>query len=100
MMRAHDRGHGIREGHAIQDLRSYDRVHLHLLELFHSQLAGFVDDVLRHGEFANVMQQGRGAQGVDLIGRKADLLGDFHRVCSHALQMRMRGVVFGLDGQG
>ncbi len=58
MMRAHDRRYRVRELYALQNLRPHHRVNLHLLEFLRRQAAGFGDDVLRHGQFANVMQQG------------------------------------------
>ena len=39
---------------------------LHLLELFRGQAAGLGDDVLGHGQLADVVQQRGGAQRVVL----------------------------------
>ena len=74
-------------------------MNLHLFKFFRSQPSGFVDDVLGHGQLTDVMQQCGGAQRFDFICRKANFFGDFYGVGSHALQVRVRGVVFGFDGQ-
>ncbi len=73
-------------------------MYLHLLEFFRSQFARLVDDVLGYCEFADVMQQCRRAQRFDLVRRQANFFGDFYRVCPHALQVRVRGVILGFDG--
>jgi len=44
-------------------------MNFHLLELFGSELARFVDNVLGHTQLANVMQKGCGPQGFSLACR-------------------------------
>ena len=75
-------------------------MNLHLLELFRSEAARFVDDVIGHGQLADVVQQSRGAQCVHFLLAQSKLLGDLHRVGAHTVQMLVRGVVLGVDGQG
>ena len=45
----------------------------HLFEFFRSQPSGFVNDVLGHGQLADVVQQSRGAQGFDFIGGSSSI---------------------------
>jgi hypothetical protein len=40
---------------------------LHLLELLGRELAGFRDDVLGDGELADVVEDGRGAQRLQVV---------------------------------
>ena len=65
-MVAHDWHDRIREADALQYLRAGNRVQLHLLELGGGQLAGLVEDVIGHGELADVVQQRAGLQRFDL----------------------------------
>ena len=72
---------------------------LHLLELFRGQLAGLGDNVLGNGQFADIMQQSRGAQRFNLLVIDFELLGNLNRVDADALQVIVRVMVFRLDGQ-
>src|SRR6185503_17354873 len=50
-----DRNHWIREVHTTEDLGADDRVDLHLLKLSMSQRSGFIQNMRRHGELADVV---------------------------------------------
>ena len=98
-MRPHDGSNRVWEAHALQDFGAHHRMNLHLLEFFAGQLAGLRDDVLRHGEFADVVQQRGGAQRLQLRFVQAQFLAHFDRVHLHPLQMIVRGMVLGFNGQ-
>ena len=95
----HDRHHRIREAHALQNLRPHHGVDFHLFEFFRRQPSRLRDDVLGHGEFADIVQQRRGLQRFHLRRSYAQFLGDFDGIDPHPLQVVMGGVVLGLDGQ-
>ena len=59
------RRHRIRERHGADDLGADLRMHADLLELFLRQRAGLRQDVLRHRELADVVQQRRGLDALD-----------------------------------
>ncbi len=71
----------------------------HFFELFRRQLARLVDDLFRHRQFSDVMQQGGRPQRLDLAFRQIQFCGHCDGIGAHALQMGVRGVVFGLDGE-
>ena len=52
----------IRKIYSLQDVTTNGRMDLHLREFCFSKLAGFVQDVFRHCEFADVVQQRAGDQ--------------------------------------
>ena len=98
MVRAHDGDDWIGKSHSFQNLGAHQGVDLHLLELFGTEASRLGDDVLGHSEFANVMQQGRGMQGLEFRPVNAQMLGNFDGIDAHALQMFVGGVILGLDG--
>ncbi len=100
MMRPHDGSHRVGKAHALQDFGAHHRVDLHLLELFAGQFSRFRDDVLRHRQLSDVVQHRGRAQRLQLRFVQAQFLADLHRVGLHPLQMIVRGVVLGLNGQG
>ena len=75
-------------------------MNFHLLEFFGRQAARLVDDLLGYGQLPDVVQQGRGPERFNLAFRKFQFLGHRYSVRTHALQMRVRGVIFGFDGEG
>ena len=100
MVRADDGSDRIRELNALQNLRAHHGMNLHLLEFFRGELAGLGDDVFRHGELADIVQQGGGAQRFHFLFGEAQFFGDFDGINAHALQVIVRSVVLGFDGQG
>src|SRR5437867_2006756 len=57
MVRAHDRNHRIRKLYALQNFCSHDRVDLDLLELLGREFPRLGDNLLGHGQLADVVQQ-------------------------------------------
>jgi len=94
---AHDRNHGIREANSFENFRSHHRVNLHLLEFFGSQPARLRDDVFGNCQLADIVQQRGRVQSFQLRAFHAQFLGNLDGINSHALQVRMRGLVFGLN---
>ncbi len=95
-----DDGHNrVRELHPFQNFRAHGRVDLHLLELFGRQAAWFRNNLLGNRQLANVMQQGCGLQSIHLAGLDLELLAHFDGVDADSLQMIVRGLILGLDGQ-
>src|SRR5215470_10607112 len=56
VMMTDDRHDGIRKVHATQYLRTHNGVNLHLLKLCGCQSPGLIQDMWRHGEFADIVQ--------------------------------------------
>ena len=92
--------HGIRELDAIQYLRAHDRVNFHFLELFRGEAPRLRENVLGHGELANVVEHRGGANGVQMVRVQAKLLGNLDRVDLHSPQMIVSGVILRFDCQG
>ena len=55
--------------------------------------------MLGHGQLANVMQERGRMQSFHLARRHAQFFGYLNGINSHSLQVVVRGVVFGFDGQ-
>src|SRR5262249_38426208 len=100
VMRAHDGHYRIRKVHTLKNFRPDDGVDLHFFKFFSREPSGLGDDVLWNGELADIVQQSSGAQSFDFILRKIKFFSYFNGVDAHALQMIMRGLVFGFNGQG
>ena len=89
----------IREANAFQNLGADQRMNLHLLELFGRKASRLRDDVLGHGEFADVMQQRGGMQSFQFRAGHAEFLADFDGVDADALQVFVGSVILGFDGE-
>ena len=100
MVVANDRHDGIRKLDAAENLRPCRRVQLHLLELGGGELARLVEDVIGHGDLADVVQQCSCAQGFDFHLATAEQAGDARGVDLHAHDMLVSDGVFGVDGDG
>src|SRR5213594_3282863 len=74
-------------------------MNFHFFEFFGCQLSGFREDMLRDGKFADVMQQGGGAQSLELVSAQPHLLGKFSAVNPHTLEVIVRTVVFCFNGE-
>ena len=99
VVRADNRRHGIGKRDALQNLRAHQGMHLHLFELFRREFSGLVDDLFRDGEFPDIVQQGGRPQSFDLAFRQLQFFGHGYGISAHALQVSVRGLVLGLDGQ-
>ena len=92
------RRHRIRERHAADDLGADLRVDADLLELFLRQRAGLREDVLGHGELADVVQQRRGLDALDLVVRHARALrARPGGVDLHAADVALRRLILRVD---
>ena len=65
----HQRRHGVRERDVLDDLEAHLRVDLHLPELLVGQRTGLREDVLGHGELADVVEHGGRRDALDLFVR-------------------------------
>jgi len=75
VVRRSDRGERREPRHPFKDLARDDRVQADLRELRGGQRARLVEDPVRHGEFADVVQQRRPAQVVELLVAGAERRG-------------------------
>jgi len=71
----------------------------HLLEFFGRQFSGLRNDVLRNGQFTNVMQKRGGAQSLSFVGSQAQIFGKFHGINAHSLKMLMGDLILSFDSQ-
>ena len=99
MVRLHDRHHGIRKLNPLEDFSPYQRVNLHLFKLFGTQAAGLRNNVFRHRQFADVMEQRGSVYRLQIVGAQIQFAGQFRGIYSHPLEMVMGGVVLGFNGQ-
>ena len=93
------RRHRIRKRHAADDFGADLRVDADLLELFLRQRSGLRQDVLGHRELADVVQQRRGLDALDLVLRHAERARQPGGVHLHAADVALRGLILGVDGQ-
>jgi hypothetical protein len=75
-------------------------VEFHLLELVLSELAGFVEDVSRDADFADVVEESAGLEGLDFEGVEAEEFAETTSEQFDALDVVVSDVVFGIDGHG
>ena len=87
-------------GIARHDRRALDRVRLHHLELFLRQRGGLADDAVVHADLADVVEQRREPDPLDVLGGQAHLLGDRGRVARDPLGVAARVRVLGVDRLG
>ena len=70
-----------------------DDIHLPIIEA-----AGLVEDVIRDAKFSDVMQQAAQIDVVNLLGRQAQLFGQFFAKLGHPVGMARRGRILGVHG--
>ena len=92
-----ERRHRVREGHGTDDLRADLRMDADLLELLLRQRAGLRQDVFGHGELADVVEQRRRLDALDFGVGHAEPARDAGRVDLHAADVRLRGLILGVD---
>lgn len=100
VMAQDERHDGIREGHAADDFRADLRMNADLLELFLGERARFGQDVLGHGELADVVQQRGGLDALDLGLGHAERPRKAGRVHLDAPDVALRRLIFRVDGEG
>ena len=99
VMRTDDGRDGIGKGDALQNFSADLSVDLDFLEFFGRKRSGLVDDVFGNRQLADVVQQSGSAQRFDLLFGETQFFGDLNREHAHALQMFVRSVVLGFNGQ-
>jgi hypothetical protein len=92
-----ERCDGVRKGDSRDDIRTDLRMCLYLLELFGGQRSRLREDVLRHSELADVVQQRRRTHRLGLAGRHAELSSHCRRVKLHAADMVLGRSVLCVD---
>ena len=97
VMAQDERRDRIRERHRADDVGADLRVGADLLELFGRQRARLREDVLGHGELADVVQQRRRLHALDLVLRHAERARERRRVELHAADVRLRGLILRVD---
>ena len=95
----HERGDRVGKRHVRDDLGAHLRMHLHPLELLLGQRTGLRQDVLGHRQLADVVQQRRRPEALDLARRHAHRFRDARGIDLHAADLRRRGLILGVDGQ-
>ena len=100
VVRADQRDDRIRERHVRDDLGADARMRLDAGELLGGERARLREDVLRHGQLADVVQQRRGLDAADLALAHAERLGQASGEPLDAAHVLREGVVLGVDGRG
>ena len=90
-------GYGKR--HAADDLGADLRMNADLLELLLRQRARLRQDVLGHGELADVVEQRRGLDALDLVLRHAERAREAGGVHLHAADVALRRLILRVDGE-
>ena len=98
-MAQNQRRHRIGERHAADDLGAHLRVNPNLLKLLLRQRARLREDVLGHGQLADVVQQRGGLDALDLGVRHPERTGQPRRVDLHPLNLPLADFVLGVDGE-
>ena len=99
VMAQNKRGDRVGKRNGTDDRRSHLRVDADLLKLLWAERARLREDVLRDRELADVVQQGRGLDGLGLGFRHAHRARKASGVCLHPLDVVGRRLVFGVDSQ-
>ncbi len=95
---AHDeRRDRIRERHGRDDLGADLRVHPDFLELFLRERPSLREDVLRHGELPDILQQRRGLHALDVVIREAGGARESGGVYLHARKVHPPRMFFRVD---
>ena len=74
-------------------------MNLHFFEFFRRQAARFRDDVLGNRQLADIVQQGRGLQGLHPLPVNLKFLRNLDGVDANSLQVVVSCLILGLDGE-
>ena len=85
------------EGHRGDDFCSHLRMNPNLLELFLRERSGLGQDVLGHGELADVVQQRRRPHALNLRLREPDGFRQARRIHLHAPDVHLSRLIFRVD---
>ena len=99
MVRPYDGHHRIRERDALEYLRPHYGMDLHSIEFLGSEPARLVDDVFRHGQLSDVVQQGGSHEGFSFAVWQVHSRGDAGGIYTDAAKMIVGILVLGLNGQ-
>ena len=91
------RRHGIGERHRADDVGADLRMGADLLELFRRQRARLGQNVLGHRELADIVQQRRRLDALDLVLAHAQTARQRRRIELHAADVELRRLVLGVD---
>ena len=94
-----ERRHRIGKRHPADDLGADLRVDADLLELFLGERPRLRQDVLGHGELADVVQERRGLDTLDVGAGHAERAGQASGVHLDAPDVALRRLILGVDGQ-
>ena len=93
------RRHGIRKRHAADDLGADLRVDADLLEFLLRERPGLRQDVLGHGQLADVVQQRRRLHALNLVVAHAERAREAGGVHLNAPDVALRRLILGVDGE-
>lgn len=99
VMGADDGGYRVGEAGAFDDLGSDDGMDFQAVVFFRGEAAGLGDDVIRHGEFADVVENGGNAQGLEFVVAEAHFAADTHDIHHDAVQVVPGAHAAGFDGK-
>ena len=86
--------------HIAEDARADFRMLFHLVKLFRSQLAGFLEHRLGHADFSHVVQQPGHVNSIDLIVGTPRKAGQMPAEQRHALAVAARVSILGVNRAG
>src|SRR5437016_4626692 len=90
--------HRIRKINSFQNVATYRRMNLHFRKFSFSELAGFVEDVLGHGQLADVVQQRAGEERSQFLVAYFQELTHLTRVNLSSAHVTVSRLVFSVDG--
>lgn len=93
----HDWNDRVGETYTLENVRSDNRMDLHLREFFLRQFAWLIKDVFGNRELANVVQQGSGKQGPHLQIIQTERLAHPRHIDADAQKVIMGALIFSLD---
>ena len=99
VMAEDQRRHRIGKRHAADDFRADLRVDADLLELLLRQRTRLRQDVLGHGQLADVVEQRRGLDALNLVLGHAERACEAGRVHLHAADVALRRLILRVDGE-
>ena len=97
VMMTNDRHNRIVKIHSAENLCSDNGVHLHLLELWSSQLSRLVQDVIRYCDLTDIVQQSARLERFDVSVITTHQARDTGCVNLHAQHMFVSDCIFGID---
>src|SRR6185369_12290735 len=96
-MMSNDRHDRVREIDSFENLRTDDGVDLHLLELGGGEFAGLVENVIRHGDLADIVQQCPGVERLDFQIVQPEVLRETGCIHLDPVNVIVSNFVLGVD---